>query len=280
MLDGDEPGADGGSATAQRSTRVSSSIARTLAAPVAMRCSIPYGLALEDTTPSATFERPTRMARRSTPRPRCRLRASHPDGMVIEGLDGLSQAVAADPGFAACLVQEAPDLRSGADDDRQRRKSHLEQARREWLAPGQTPSIGRRFMRWSPLELFAFGEAETKGAHSHDSLCHSTRIAGGAGWRSRCPGSNRFRRVSRARRPRCFRAAFLPIYLPNGAHEFWRPATSGRGDAWQLSSILDPFGAALKAKLNVLTNLENGSVFRADGTAHVEPSHSRLGERG
>ena len=70
---------------------------------------------------------------------------------------------------------------------------------------------------------------------------------------------------------------FLPIYLPNGAHEFWRPATSGRGDEWQLSSILDPFGAALKAKLNVVTNLENGSVFHADGTAHVEPSHSRLG---
>ena len=70
---------------------------------------------------------------------------------------------------------------------------------------------------------------------------------------------------------------FLPIYLPNGAHEFWRPATSGRGDEWQLSSILDPFGAALKAKLNVVTNLENGSVFRADGTAHVEPSHSQLG---
>ena len=70
---------------------------------------------------------------------------------------------------------------------------------------------------------------------------------------------------------------FLPIYLPNGAHEFWRPATSGRGDAWQLSSILEPFGAALKAKFNVVTNLENGSVFNTDGTAHVEPSHGRLG---
>lgn len=70
---------------------------------------------------------------------------------------------------------------------------------------------------------------------------------------------------------------FLPIYLPNGAHEFWRPPTRGRGDAWQLSSILEPFGAALKAKLNVVTNLENGSAFNADGSAHVEPSHGRLG---
>ena len=70
---------------------------------------------------------------------------------------------------------------------------------------------------------------------------------------------------------------FLPIYLPNGAHEYWRPATSGRGDEWQLSSILEPFGAALKPKLNIVTNLENGSVFLADGTAYVERSHGRFG---
>ena len=70
---------------------------------------------------------------------------------------------------------------------------------------------------------------------------------------------------------------FLPIYLPNGAHEFWRPATSGSGDAWQLSSILEPFGASLKPKLNVVTNLENGSVFNGDGSSHVESSHGRLG---
>jgi hypothetical protein len=83
-------------------------------------------------------------------------------------------------------------------------------------------------------------------------------------------------RQPRAQAPQLPRR-FLPIYLPNGAHEFWRPATAGRGDAWRLSSILEPFGAALKAKLNVVTNLENGSVFHADGGAHVEPSHGRLG---
>ena len=69
---------------------------------------------------------------------------------------------------------------------------------------------------------------------------------------------------------------FLPIFLPNGAHEFWRPATAGSGEAWQLPSVLEPFGASLKAKLSVLTNLENGSVFNADGSASVDPSHSRL----
>jgi hypothetical protein len=69
---------------------------------------------------------------------------------------------------------------------------------------------------------------------------------------------------------------FLPIFLPNGAPELWRPSSSGTGDAWALSSILEPFGAALKAKLNVVTNLENGSVFNRDGSAIVDPSHGRL----
>jgi hypothetical protein len=69
---------------------------------------------------------------------------------------------------------------------------------------------------------------------------------------------------------------FLPIYLPNGAHEYWRPAAEGSGGAWKLSSVLEPFGASLKAKLTVVTNLENGSVFKADGSGIVEPSHSRL----
>src|SRR5882724_3342209 len=73
------------------------------------------------------------------------------------------------------------------------------------------------------------------------------------------------------------RRRFLPIYLPNGAPDFWLPASAGSGDAWQLSSILEPFGASLKAKLNVVANLENGSVFNSDGTSHVEPSHGRLG---
>jgi hypothetical protein len=69
---------------------------------------------------------------------------------------------------------------------------------------------------------------------------------------------------------------FLPIFLPNGAPDFFRPTSAGSGEAWRLSSLLEPFDASLKAKLNVVTNLENGSVFNDDGTASVEPSHSRL----
>ncbi|RYZ03437.1 MAG: DUF1552 domain-containing protein [Myxococcales bacterium] len=68
---------------------------------------------------------------------------------------------------------------------------------------------------------------------------------------------------------------FLPIFMPNGASEWWRPLAEGQGAKWQLSSVLEPFGA-LKNKLQILTGLENGSVFNVDGGPSVEPSHGRL----
>src|SRR5689334_7916773 len=70
------------------------------------------------------------------------------------------------------------------------------------------------------------------------------------------------------------RRRYMPIYLPNGAAEAWKPASAGQGAAWQLSGVLEPFGA-LKAKMTVITGLENGSSFNADGSASVEPSHGR-----
>lgn len=72
------------------------------------------------------------------------------------------------------------------------------------------------------------------------------------------------------------RKRFLPIFLPNGASDFWLPASTGSGDAWQLGSVLEPFGASIKRKLSIVSNLENGSVFNADGSPGIEPSHSRL----
>jgi hypothetical protein len=72
------------------------------------------------------------------------------------------------------------------------------------------------------------------------------------------------------------RQRFLPIFLPNGASDFWRPLSTGSGDAWRLSSVLEPFGTSLKAKLNLVTGLENGSVFNPDGSPTLESSHSRL----
>ena len=68
---------------------------------------------------------------------------------------------------------------------------------------------------------------------------------------------------------------FMPIYLPNGAPELWKPAGVGAGDAWHLSSVLEPL-APLKPWLTVISGLENGSVFNADGSAIVAPAHGRL----
>jgi len=68
---------------------------------------------------------------------------------------------------------------------------------------------------------------------------------------------------------------FIPIYLPNGAPELWKPASTGAGSAWQLSSVLEPL-TPLKQWLTVISGLENGSVFNADGSASVDPAHGRL----
>jgi hypothetical protein len=65
---------------------------------------------------------------------------------------------------------------------------------------------------------------------------------------------------------------YLPIYLPNGAPDFWVP--DGTTSNWTLGSVLDPL-SDLKAKVSVLQNLENGSAFNADGSNSVEPSHGR-----
>jgi hypothetical protein len=61
---------------------------------------------------------------------------------------------------------------------------------------------------------------------------------------------------------------YMPIFLPNGAPDFWAPSNT------TLGAILDPL-AALKAKVSVIKNLENGSAYNKDGGHTVEPSHGR-----
>src|SRR5687768_14106478 len=75
------------------------------------------------------------------------------------------------------------------------------------------------------------------------------------------------------------RKRFLPIFLPNGAAELWKPMSAGMGAAWQLSSVLEPL-TPLKAKVTVLTNLENHTSFdpmpdKPSAFPKVEPSHGR-----
>jgi hypothetical protein len=65
---------------------------------------------------------------------------------------------------------------------------------------------------------------------------------------------------------------YMPIFIPNGAPDFWIP--NGSTASWTLGSILEPL-ADVKSKITVLKNLENGSAFNKDGSSSVEPSHGR-----
>jgi hypothetical protein len=141
VLDGDQPGADGGAAT----VNIRESLEKHRQNPGCAACHSlfdPYGLALEQYDAiglyRTVYEDGTSVDASAT----LPASASNPDGRAIEGLEGLSQAVAADPGLGACLARKLLTYGLGrtmtAGDER-----HLEQARGEWLAPGQTPSIGR-----------------------------------------------------------------------------------------------------------------------------------------
>ncbi|HET6279815.1 MAG TPA: DUF1552 domain-containing protein [Polyangia bacterium] len=64
---------------------------------------------------------------------------------------------------------------------------------------------------------------------------------------------------------------YMSMYFPNGAPSaYWLPPTPGVGDAWSLSSLLEP-AAASKKNMLVLRGVGNYSAFGATGT--VSPSH-------
>ncbi|HVY25494.1 MAG TPA: DUF1552 domain-containing protein [Polyangiaceae bacterium] len=67
---------------------------------------------------------------------------------------------------------------------------------------------------------------------------------------------------------------FLPIYLPNGAPDLWKPTQTGSGNGWALSSVLELL-KPLKDKVCVVSGFENGSVFNLDGNPSVAPEHAR-----
>ncbi|HEY1533049.1 MAG TPA: DUF1552 domain-containing protein, partial [Polyangiaceae bacterium] len=65
---------------------------------------------------------------------------------------------------------------------------------------------------------------------------------------------------------------YMPIYMPNGAPDFWAP--TGTATNWNLGEILTSL-TPLKAKVSIISGLENGSAFNKDGSNGVEPSHGR-----
>src|SRR5258708_36942213 len=60
------------------------------------------------------------------------------------------------------------------------------------------------------------------------------------------------------------RLRYMPIFLPMGANEFWKPTATGTGAAWQLTAILEAL-QPLKSKLAVLSNFSNGPSVTAAG---------------
>ena len=141
MLDGDQAGTDGGSAT----VNIRESLEQHRQNPGCAACHKlfdPYGLALEHYDAIGLFRAAYDDGTPVDASAMLPASALHPDGAVIEGLGELSQAVAADPSLGSCLARKLLTYGLGrtmtAGDER-----HLEQARGEWLQPGQTPSIGR-----------------------------------------------------------------------------------------------------------------------------------------
>jgi hypothetical protein len=65
--------------------------------------------------------------------------------------------------------------------------------------------------------------------------------------------------------------SFIAMTFPSGVAEYWKPTTTGTGDAWSLSPILAPL-APVKPFVNVLQNVGNYGPFGG----HVEPANSHL----
>ncbi|HEY5373849.1 MAG TPA: DUF1592 domain-containing protein [Polyangiaceae bacterium] len=102
----------------------------------------PYGLALEQFDAIGLYR--TTYDDGSTVDASTTLPASdaHPEGLSIQGLDGLAQAVSTDPRFGECLAEKLFTYGLGrivTPSD----KPYLQQVQQEWLAAGQTPSLRR-----------------------------------------------------------------------------------------------------------------------------------------
>jgi hypothetical protein len=67
------------------------------------------------------------------------------------------------------------------------------------------------------------------------------------------------------------RRTFVTMSFPCGVAAFWKPTTTGVGDAWALSPILAPL-APVKPFVNVLANVGNYGPF----PGHIEPPFGNL----
>jgi hypothetical protein len=113
----------------------------------------PYGLALEEYDAigvyRATYEDGAPLDVSVTLPPS----DAHPEGLAVTGLSGLGQALSTDPRFGECLAKKLFTYGLGrtiaASDE-----PHLQQAQKEWLSDGQTPSLRRLIHALVATEAF------------------------------------------------------------------------------------------------------------------------------
>jgi hypothetical protein len=78
---------------------------------------------------------------------------AHPEGLAVTGLNELAQALSTDPRFGACVAKKLLTYGLGrtitASDE-----PHLQQAQREWLTEGQSPSLRRLIHALVSTEAF------------------------------------------------------------------------------------------------------------------------------
>ncbi|MDB4982196.1 MAG: hypothetical protein JWM82_2948 [Myxococcales bacterium] len=80
------------------------------------------------------------------------------------------------------------------------------------------------------------------------------------------PGRARAQAAATAARKR-----YISMFYPHGAVPYYWPAAAGVGDAWQLTSVLEPL-AALKSKMTMLGGVSNYATWGG----HIEPSHGNV----
>jgi hypothetical protein len=84
---------------------------------------------------------------------------AYPDGISFIGLEGLANVVAGDPAFGQCFAKKLLTYALGRPVV-QSDEPYLEQVQREWLAPGQVPTVRRLIHALIASEPFRFRRGE------------------------------------------------------------------------------------------------------------------------
>jgi hypothetical protein len=162
MLEGGSGNPDAGAAGFD----VRASLERHRTIPACASCHAlfdPYGLALENYDALGRFRSTYADGTPIDAAVMLPASLSHPEGLTVDGLEGLSKALSADPSFGACLAQKLLTYGLGRtmtpSDD-----GHLQLAVRQWLEPDAPPSIGRLIHALVASRAFLFRRGDEEGS--------------------------------------------------------------------------------------------------------------------